>query len=36
MENERPSSFWNRVYLAVVVTTVIVILALYSFSEYFA
>ncbi len=36
MEDERPNSFWNRVYLAVVITTVVVILALYGFSRYFA
>jgi len=33
---EKPDSFWNRVYLAVVVTTIIVIAALWAFSRYFS
>ena len=32
---ERPDSFWNRVYIAVVVTTVVVITLLWEFSRYF-
>jgi hypothetical protein len=32
---ERPSSFWNRVYAAVVVFTFIVVTALWAFSRYF-
>lgn len=33
---ERPDSFWNRIYLAVVVTTAIVIAGLWAFSRYFS
>ena len=33
---ERPNSFWNRVYFAVIATTVIVIIALWAFSRYFS
>ena len=33
---EKPDSFWHRVYLAVVVTTILVIAALWAFSRYFA
>jgi hypothetical protein len=33
---EKPDSFWHRVYLAVVVTTVVVITALWAFSQYFS
>jgi hypothetical protein len=40
MENEpvkeRPDSFWNRVYAAVVVTTFFVVTALWAFSKYFS
>lgn len=32
---ERPDSFWNRVYFAVVITTILVIAALWLFSQYF-
>lgn len=31
----RSQSSWNRVYLAVVVTTIVVITALWTFSRYF-
>jgi hypothetical protein len=33
---EKPAAFWNRVYIAVVVTTVIVITLLWAFSRYFS
>jgi len=33
---EKPGAWWNRVYLAVVVTTVSVIAALWMFSYYFS
>ena len=33
---EKPDSFWNRVYLAVVITTIFVIAALWAFTEYFS
>ena len=33
---EKPDSFWNRVYFAVVVTTVFVIAALWAFTQYFS
>jgi hypothetical protein len=33
---EKPSAFWNRVYIAVVVTTVAVVTLLWVFSRYFA
>ena len=33
---EKPDSFWHRVYLAVVVTTIIVIAALWAFTRYFS
>ena len=33
---EKPNSFWNRVYFAVVVTTILVILALWAFTGYFS
>jgi len=33
---ELPDSWWHRVYLAVVVTTVVVITALWAFSRYFS
>jgi hypothetical protein len=32
----RPDFFWRRVYIAVIVTTFIVITALWSFSRYFS
>lgn len=35
MVEERPNSFWNRVYFAVVITTFVVVTALYAFSQYF-
>lgn len=35
MENERPNVFWNRVYIAVVITTFVVVTALWGFSQYF-
>ncbi len=31
----RPATFWNKVYISVVLTTVVVIAALWSFSRYF-
>lgn len=33
---ERPGSFWSRVYIAVVITTVVVIATLYGFMKYFS
>lgn len=33
---EKPTAFWNRVYIAVVITTIIVIALLWTFSRYFA
>ena len=33
--DERPESFWHRVYLAVIVTTVVVITLLWAFSRHF-
>jgi ABC-type glycerol-3-phosphate transport system permease component len=40
MENkpavEKPNEFWNRVYAAVVITTVVVVTALWAFSKYFS
>jgi len=33
---EKPDYFWRRVYLAVVVTTIVVIAALWTFSSYFS
>jgi hypothetical protein len=33
---EKPNAWWYRVYLAVIVTTVLVIAALWLFSHYFS
>jgi hypothetical protein len=33
---ERPNSFWNPVYAAVVATTVVVVTLLWAFSRYFS
>jgi hypothetical protein len=33
---EKPDAFWYRIYLAVIVTTVFVITALWAFSRYFS
>lgn len=33
---ELPDDWWHRVYLAVIVTTVLVIAALWSFTRYFS
>ena len=33
---EKPDSFWRKVYFAVIVTTVFVITALWAFSRYFS
>ncbi len=33
---ERPDAFWRKVYFAVIVSTVVVIAALWSFSEHFS
>lgn len=33
---DRPDSFWNRVYIAVVAVTIVVITALWAFSKYFS
>jgi hypothetical protein len=32
----RPDPFWNRVYIAVVINTVVVVSLLYGFSKYFS
>jgi hypothetical protein len=34
--SERPASFWNKVYLAVVINTIVVIFLLWAFGEYFS
>ncbi len=31
-----PDRFWKKIYLAVVVTTIVVITALWAFSQYFS
>jgi hypothetical protein len=36
ISQERPSTFWNRVYIAVVVTTIVVVTLLWAFSRYFS
>jgi hypothetical protein len=36
VNSEKPASFWNRVYIAVVGVTVVVITALWAFSKYFS
>jgi hypothetical protein len=33
---EKPDSFWRRVYFAVVVSTIFVIAALWAFTRYFS
>jgi hypothetical protein len=33
---ELPDEWWNKVYLAVILTTVLVIAALWAFSKYFS
>jgi hypothetical protein len=33
---ERPNAFWNRVYIAVIATTVVVVTLLWAFSRYFS
>ncbi len=33
--DERPNAFWHRIYFAVVVTTFVVVTALWAFSQYF-
>lgn len=33
---ELPDAWWYRVYLAVIITTILVILALWAFSRYFS
>ncbi len=33
---EKSDSFWRKVYIAVIVTTFIVVTALWAFSRYFA
>lgn len=32
---EMPDQFWKKIYIAVIVSTVVVISALYAFSRYF-
>jgi hypothetical protein len=34
--NEKPNTFWRRVYFAVEVTTIAVIALLWAFSRYFS
>ena len=33
---EKPNAFWNRVYIAVVITTFVVITLLWAFSRFFS
>lgn len=33
---EKPDSFWQNIYLAVVATTVVVVTALFAFGRYFS
>jgi hypothetical protein len=33
---EKPGAFWRRVYFAVIVTTILVIAALWAFSRHFS
>ncbi len=33
---ERPSPFWKKIYLAVVLNTIVVIALLWAFGEYFS
>ena len=33
---EKPAAFWNRIYVAVVITTFVVITLLWAFSRYFS
>jgi hypothetical protein len=33
---EKPDAFWYRIYAAVIVTTILVIAALWAFSRYFS
>lgn len=33
---EKPNSFWNKIYFAVVVTTIFVIAALWAFTRFFS
>lgn len=33
---DRPNTPWNRVYIAVVINTIIVIALLYAFTQYFS
>jgi hypothetical protein len=35
-KNELPDSWWYRVYLGVVIATILVIFALWSFTRYFS
>ncbi len=36
VESGKPDEFWRRVYIAVIVNTVIVVTALWAFSRYFS
>ena len=36
MEEEKPNTFWNKVYVAVVITTFVVITSMWAFSRYFS
>ena len=36
MNEEKPDSFWNRIYLSVIATTVVVVTLLWAFSRYFS
>ena len=35
-KTEKPDAFWYRIYTAVIVTTIVVIAALWAFSRYFS
>lgn len=36
MNDEKPNSFWNRVYLSVIFTTFVVVTLLWAFSRFFS
>jgi hypothetical protein len=36
MRDERPGSFWRRVYIAVILNTVVVVTLLWAFSRFFS
>ncbi len=36
MDEEKLDTFWNKVYIAVVITTFVVVTAMWAFSRYFS